>query len=156
MYIPTGPGSGEVEFAGADAAARQANEDRFWSIVSSYKELNSSRGGVVKRNGSFAPWVNTFDLRVSQEVPGFTSEHKGVITLDILNIGNLLSSSWGRTNEIGFSSSGGNRRTFVSYGGINAAGKYVYIVGSAADDYTLRQAKGESQWAAQVTLRYEF
>jgi hypothetical protein len=156
MYIPTGPGSGEVEFAGADAAARQANEDRFWSIVSSYKELNGSRGGVVKRNGSFAPWVNTFDLRVSQEVPGFTSEHKGVITLDILNIGNLLSSSWGRTNEIGFSSSGGNRRTFVSYGGINAAGKYVYIVGSAADDYTLRQAKGESQWAAQVTLRYEF
>jgi hypothetical protein len=156
MYIPSGPGSGEVEFAGANAAAKQANEDRFWSIVGNYKELNGARGSVVSRNGSYSPWVNNFDLRLSQEVPGFTSEHKGVITFDILNVGNLLNSKWGRTNEIGFSSAGGNRRTFVSYGGINASGKYVYIVGDAADDYAIRQAKGESQWAVQVTMRYEF
>jgi len=32
----------------------------------------------------------------------------------------------------------------------------VYNVRTAADDYTLRQAKGESQWALQVTARYEF
>ena len=155
MYIPTGPGSGEVEFFGANAAAKQATEDKFWQIVGTYKELNGSRGHVVKRGGSFSPFVNNFDVRISQEVPGFTSEHKGTISFDILNFGNFLDRRWGRINEMGFQSAGGNRRTFVSTGGLNAAGKYIYAVGDV-DDYTLRQAKGESQWAMQVTLKYEF
>ena len=94
-------------------------------------------------------------MRLTQEVPGFTSEHKGVFSLDILNFGNLLNRHWGRINEIGFSSAGGNRRTFVSYAGLNAQGKYIYAVGNE-DDYTLRQGKGESQWALQLTARYEF
>ena len=155
MYIPSAPGSGEVDFAGATPAAKQAAEDKFWSIVGTYKELDGSRGSVVKRGGSFSPFVSTFDARLSQEVPGFTSEHKGSITLDILNLGNLLNKRWGRTNEMGFQSAGGNRRTFVSSAGLNAQGKYIYVVGDQ-DDYTLRQAKGESQWALQITARYEF
>ena len=155
MYIPSAPGSGEVEFAGATPAAKQAAEDKFWSIVSTYKELDGSRGQVVKRGGSFSPFVSTFDARISQEVPGFSSEHKGSFTLDILNLGNLLNKRWGRTNEMAFQSAGGNRRTFVSSAGLNAQGKYIYVVGDQ-DDYTLRQAKGESQWAIQATLRYEF
>jgi hypothetical protein len=88
-------------------------------------------------------------------VPGFSSEHKGSLSFDILNFGNFLDKRWGRINEIGFSSAGGNRRTFVSSAGLNAAGKYIYAVGDV-DDYTLRQAKGESQWAMQLTLKYEF
>ncbi len=155
MYIPSAPGSGEVEFFGANAAAKQATEDKFWQIVGTYKELNDSRGKVVKRGGSFSPFVNNFDVRISQEVPGFTSNHKGTISFDILNFGNFLDRRWGRINEMAFQSAGGNRRTFVSTGGLNAQGKYIYAVGDV-DDYTLRQAKGESQWAMQVTLKYEF
>lgn len=155
MFIPSAPGSGEVEFAGATPAAKQATEDKFWSIVGAYKELDGARGSVVKRGGSFSPFVSTFDARLSQEVPGFTSGHKGSITLDILNLGNLLNKRWGRTNEIDFQSAGGNRRTFVSSAGLNAQGKYVYVVGDV-DDLTLRQSKGESQWALQITARYEF
>ena len=155
MYIPSAPGSGEVEFAGATAAAKQAAEDKFWAIVGSYKELSDTRGGLAKRGGSFAPWVNNFDMRLSQEVPGFTSQHKGTLTLDMLNVGNLLNRKWGRINEIPFNSAGGARRTFVSYGGLNASGKYIYAVGDV-DDWTTRQAKGESQWAIQLTAKYEF
>jgi hypothetical protein len=155
MYIPKGPQSGEVVFAG-DTATNHANEDRFWSIVNANGELSSAKGGVVARNSSFSPFVHNFDVRVSQEVPGFAPKHKGVISFDILNVGNLINKEWGRIDEIGFSSAGGQRRTFVSYGGINAAGQTVYIVRNAADDYTLRQAKGESQWAMQITARYEF
>jgi hypothetical protein len=156
MYIPSGPGSGDVEFAGATAAAKQANEDRFWSIVNANPELSAAKGGVVGRNTSRAQWVNTFDLRVSQEVPGFVSGHKGVFSIDFFNVGNFLNNKWGRTEEMAFSGGGGNRRTFVSYGGLNAAGKYVYIVGDTADDFSLKQARGESQWAVQVTLKYQF
>jgi hypothetical protein len=155
MYIPKGPQSGEVVFAG-DTATSRVNEDRFWAIVNGDAALSAAKGGVVSRNSSFSPFVHNFDVRVSQEVPGFAPKHKGVISFDILNVGNLINREWGRIDEIGFSSGGGQRRTFVNYGGINAAGQYVYNVRSAPDDYTLRQAKGESQWALQVTARYEF
>ena len=55
-----------------------------------------------------------------------------------------------------FGSSGGQTRKFVNYVGINANGKYVYQVSPTVDDLTLRQVRGESQWAMQVSLKYEF
>ena len=148
MYIPSAPGSNEVQFTGQ-------GEGAFWAVVDAYPELSGARGGVTNRNGSFSPFVNSFDLRLSQEMPGFTAKHKGSVTLDILNIGNLLNKRWGRTNEVGFQSAGGQARSFVNYQGINAAGQYVYNVVNV-EDYVTRQEKGESQWAAQITLKYEF
>ena len=155
MYIPKGPGSGEVVFAGG-----QADEDKFWAVVNANADLNAARGSVVKRNASFSPFVNSFDLRLSQELPGFSAKQKGVVTLDFLNFGNLLNKRWGRIDEVGFNSAsgegGGATRSFVAYKGLDSAGKYVYSTLSSTEDLTTRQAKGESQWAVQVTLRYEF
>ena len=116
--------------------------------------MRDNKGNVVKRNDGFAPFVNSFDIRVSQEIPGFTAKHKGVIALDILNFGNLLNRRWGRIDEVAFQGAGGGARSFVNYAGIKD-GKYVYAV-TDTEDYTTRQTKGESQWAMQVTLRYEF
>ena len=146
MYIPTAPGSGEVVFKGG-----AAEEARFWEIVSAYPALDSARGRVVGRNNSFAPWVNNFDLRLSQELPGFTKAHKATFTLDFLNFGNLLNKKWGRIDEIDFPS----RRSFVSYAGLDTSGKYIYSLGTLTDLLT-RQADRESQWAIQATVRYEF
>ena len=151
MYIPKAPGSGEVVFAGG-----QADEDKFWAVVNATPELNAARGAVVKRNSSYSPFVNTFDLRVSQELPGFTAKHKGVLTVDFLNIGNMIDKRWGRIDEVAFQSAGGTARSFVNYKGLDANGKYIYTTMPATEDLTTRQAKGESQWAVQVTLRYEF
>ncbi|MBV8034861.1 TonB-dependent receptor [Roseateles sp.] len=155
MYIPKAPGSGDVVFLG-DTATNHGNEDLFWSIVDANKALRNAKGGVVARNSAFSPWVNSFDVRLSQEVPGFFGKQKGVVTLDILNFGNLLNTRWGRINEMAFSSSGGQRRSFVNYVGLDPNGKYIYQVNPTVDDYTLRQVKGESQWAMQITARYEF
>ena len=151
MYIPKGVASGEVVFAGG-----AADEAKFWSVVNSTPELRNAIGGVVKRNGSFSPFVNTFDLRVSQELPGFTAKLKGVITLDFLNVGNLLNKRWGRTDEVAFQSAGAAARSFVNYKGLTPDGKYIYTTMPATEDLVTRQAKGESQWAIQATLRYEF
>ena len=44
----------------------------------------------------------------------------------------------------------------VNFVGIDqATGKYIYSTRNP-DDFTTRQTRGESQWAMQVTLRYEF
>ena len=155
MYIPSAAQSGQVVFLG-DTPTSHANEDAFWSIVNQDKALSNAKGGVVKRNDSFSEFVNTFDLRISQEIPGFSAKHKGVFSFDILNVGNLLNKNWGRINEMAFGSSGGQTRRFVNYVGISPDGKYIYQVSPTVDDYTLRQAKGESQWALQATLKYEF
>ena len=155
MYIPSQPGSGEVVFRG-DTTPNGPNEQRFWEVVNAYKELGNNKGGTSKRNGSFAPFVNNFDLRLSQELPGFAIGHKGVITLDILNVGNLMNKKWGRIDEVSFvTAAGGVSRSFVNYGGLDAQGRYIYNMGST-EDYVTKQSRGESQWAAQITLKYQF
>ena len=156
MYIPSAPRSGEVIFAG-DTATNHANEDRFWATVDQYRSLRKAKGGVVKRNDSFAPWTHSFDVRVKQEIPGLFAGNKASFTFDIFNVGNLLNKKWGHINEVGFNSAGGHARSFVDFAGVDpATGKYVYRVRDSVEDYEVRQVKGESQWAIQATLRYEF
>ena len=147
MYIPSGPGSGEVVFRGG-----ASEEAQFWNIVNAQSTLSSAKGGVVGRNTAYAPWVNTFDVRLSQELPGFTRQHKASVVFDILNFGNLLNKKWGRTDEIGFPSN----RSFVNYVGRDAQGRYIYAMAPTGEDFVTKQASGESQWAVQITLRYEF
>ncbi|MFC5458421.1 TonB-dependent receptor [Massilia niabensis] len=156
MYIPSAPGSGEVAFFGATAAERAATEARFWDIVNSEDELREAAGGVVGRNESFSKWTNTFDLRISQEIPGIFKRNKATFTLDFLNFGNLLNKKWGHIEEVPFSSTGGNQRGFVDYAGLDAQGRYVYAVRNKADDVTIKQQRNESQWAIQATVKYEF
>ena len=146
MYIPSVPGAGEVTFRGG-----AAEESRFWDIVNSNPGLSAAKGGVASRNNSFNPWVNNFDLRFSQELPGFAKSHKASFTVDVLNFGNLLNKRWGQIAEVGFPSN----RSFVNYNGLDANGKYIYSLGSV-EDFVTRQTAGESQWAVQVTLRYSF
>ena len=146
MYIPSAQGSGEVVFKGG-----AAEEQRFWDIVNANPALAGAKGGVVGRNNSYAPWVNNVDMRISQELPGFAKSHKASLTFDILNLGNLLNKKWGHIDEIDFPS----RRSFVNYAGLDANGKYIYSLGTTTDFIT-KQNERESQWAVQLTLRYEF
>ena len=155
MYIPKASGSGEVAFYG-DTATSHVNEERFWSIVNGDKDLRNAAGSVVRRNGSFAPWTNSFDLRISQEIPGLWKGNKGSFSLDFLNFGNLLNKKWGHINEVAFQSAGGQARSFVDYVGLDAQGRYTYAVRPQVESLDIRQAKGESQWAIQATVKYEF
>ncbi|WLI89898.1 TonB-dependent receptor [Massilia sp. R2A-15] len=156
MYIPKAPGSGDVLFYG-DTAANHPAEDKFWGIVNGDKDLRNAAGSVVKRNGSFAPWTNSFDMRISQEIPGLFARNKASLAIDFLNFGNLLNKRWGHINEVTFQSAGGQARSFVDYVGIDkASGKYVYAVRPQVESLDIRQAKGESQWAIQATVKYEF
>nr|WP_307155843.1 TonB-dependent receptor [Duganella sp. Leaf126] len=154
MFIPSAPGSGQVVFVG-DTATSNANETKFWSVVNGNKALKQAAGGVVGRNTDFSPWTNSFDMRLSQEMPGFFSKHKASFTLDIFNVGNLLNKKWGRINEVGFQSGGAQARSFVDFAGIDAQGRYMYRVRDV-ETLDVRQVKGESQWAIQATVKYEF
>ena len=150
MYIPD-PNAMNVVFRDLNGNGSADEAAQFWSVVNANPELRRHIGGVVDRNGALNPWVNQFDVRVSQEFPGFIGDNKFVVTLDVLNVGNLINKKWGRIDEIGFPSN----RSFVWYGGLDAQGRYEYVVGNV-EDFVTRQERAESQWAAQLTLQYRF
>jgi hypothetical protein len=159
MYIPKGPGSGEVLFRLPGSANTVENsgaaaEAKFWQIVDSFQHLRDSKGKVVSRNGEFAPWVNSIDMRLQQEMPGIFKGNKGVLSLDFMNVGNLLNRRWGQVSEVGFPS----MRSFVNYAGTRD-GKMVYSVTDPDALVTPTDSTNRSkyaQWSIQVTARYEF
>lgn len=147
LYVPSGPG--DVIFTGGAAM-----ESAFFNYLARNGDLAAYRGRVAEANGNRSPFVNNFDVRVSQELPGLFEGHKSEIWLDVLNIGNLLNKDWGRIEEVGFPFGQGT----VSFAGIDqATGKYRYNFNEAAiRDTTLRDNRGESRWALQVGFRYKF
>lgn len=58
--------------------------------------LDKYAGGYLPKGVSTTPWVNTLDLSVRQEVPGFLPDHKGTVYLTVDNLLNLIDSSQGK------------------------------------------------------------
>ncbi|MDR7191494.1 TonB-dependent receptor [Luteimonas terrae] len=143
LYIPTGPG--DVTFGSA------AEEAAFWAYVDGDEYLRSHKGQIAGRNAARNEWVNQFDIRISQEFPGFFNGNKAEIALDILNVGNLINKDWGRVEEVGFPAMKG----IVEYGGVDADGKYVYRF-NTPDTANIYDDRGISRWAAQLSFRYKF
>ncbi len=166
FYVPDGPDDvlfGSINATGqftADDAMRTA----FFSWLSDNPELARYAGTYAPENGFRAGWVNTFDLRISQELPGFFKGHKSKIWMDIFNVGNLLNSDWGHVLDYGFN---GNQAV-AQLVGIHD-GQYVYgyrtrnpvpefgqesalAVPTDAD----QQTNGISQWSIQLGFKYEF
>ncbi len=158
FYVPKGPGDvlfGTLTSAGvftADAAMEQA----FFTYLSGNKDLSRIAGSVAPANGFRAGWVNTFDMRVSQELPGFFKGHKSEIWVDVQNIGNLVNKKWGNIYDYGFFADSRVASLLGIY-----QGKYVYNYRSA-DAPTIANGdsdgfdQGISQWSVQVGFKYKF
>ncbi len=82
----------------ADQAAAWAQLDDF---IKGDPALDAARGTIIKRNASREPWYHTMDLRFMQDipVPGLNG-HKLELTLDIINLLNLIDHNWGVLNYV--------------------------------------------------------
>lgn len=135
----------------------------FHAFIDSNSYLSTHRGQIAGRNADRYKWVNTFDLGVQQELPGFMSGHKAVLRLDIYNIGNLIDKKWGQTYGGTFSD---NTQYLASLGRVNEDGTYTYNLGTATsptwvsprvyDASSAFPSRLVSRWSAMATLRYEF
>jgi outer membrane receptor for ferrienterochelin and colicin len=153
FYVPNGPG--DVLFTGGAAM-----EAEFFDWLARNPELARYAGQVAPANAGRASWVNTFDVRISQELPGFFEGHKSEIWLDIINVGNLLNKDWGHIYDYGFFAD----QTVLRAVGIDpATGKYIYnfspdsveapaVANADADGFN----QGVSQWSLQLGFRYKF
>lgn len=153
FYVPAGPG--DVMWTGG-AAMEQAFFD--W-MAEHAPELQRYRGQVAPANAFRAGWTNSFDVRVSQEIPMFFEGHKAEIALDIMNIGNLINKDWGLIDDYGFYST----RRVANYAGIDpATGKYVYNFTGRTDNSGIQENNGDgintavSRWSVMLSLKYKF
>src|SRR5690606_29770967 len=104
FYVPNGPGDvlfGTVDNAGV-YTPNPAMEAAFFDWLETQPELARYQGKHAPENAFRAGWVNTFDVRISQELPGFMKGHRSKIWLDIQNVGNLLNDDWGHILDWGF------------------------------------------------------
>jgi len=76
-------------------AAEQS--EAFFAYVDQDKYLKKRKGQYAERNGAVTPWRNTFDLKVTQDffIKVGGKRNTLQVSLDILNVGNLLNKNWG-------------------------------------------------------------
>ena len=95
LYIPSGPTDPNVVFdPGFDQTA-------FFDYINA-TGLAASGGGIAPRNNFTSDWWTKFDLKITQELPGFAPDHRFAAFIYIENFGNLLNDDWGVLNEASF------------------------------------------------------
>lgn len=92
LYIPTTTELNQMQFT------TPAQRTAFESFLQQDAYLSSRRGQYAERYGALAPWRGRWDIKVLQDFKlKFTDkkEHTIQLSIDILNVGNLLNSDWG-------------------------------------------------------------
>jgi hypothetical protein len=150
------------------------------SFIDNNSYLKTRRGQYAERNAAHTPWNNQADVRFMLEAKlgkldadatgAVPSAHTIQISLDIVNVGNLLNNSWGRQYFVPntFNSTLGTGLSQVGF--VNSAGAFssAYTASTAATPgfdrpaftfgtpatYSIDQLA--SRWQGQLGVRYSF
>jgi hypothetical protein len=127
-----------------------------WQQLDAYinqdKYLSSRRGQYAERNGALSPWYTQLDAKLAQDFSIITSSGRKntlQLSLDILNLGNLLNRSWGNRQLVS-----NNRLIETAYGTTNPDTPNFTFRGGEQTFFTSTDLT--SRWRAQVGLRYIF
>jgi hypothetical protein len=96
LYIPTESEINQMQFTGDGQAAA------FNAYIAQDDYLSERRGQYAERYGALAPWRSRWDFKLLQDYNFKVSEsstHTIQFSLDMLNVGNFISSEWGLTQQ---------------------------------------------------------
>ena len=127
----------------------------------SYEQIMSiaQDAGVAQYSGEYIPkyvgtqpWLTTLDLSITQELPGFTKNHKGQLYFVIDNLANLLNDDWGKSYRIS------SRQQILFDVDINENGQYVlHEARGGTNTRNYNQFRVEpSAWSVKVGVKYQF
>ncbi|MEM9292729.1 MAG: carboxypeptidase regulatory-like domain-containing protein [Acidobacteriota bacterium] len=120
------------------------------AYISADAGLDAARGSIVKRNASRAPWQHQLDFRLTQDVNLGNSNFE--LTLDIINLSNLLDSDSGQVRYVNF-----NEISPVSFTGIDdATGKPIYNIEFSDPDERFETDDLRSRWQMKLGARFTF
>ena len=149
MFIPTDSQVDQMAFSGT-TPQQQAQRAGLKSYISQDAYLSANRGQYAEKFASLNPWYSKYDLRILQE---YALKNKNTIqlSLDILNLGNLINSSWGVRQ---FAST----TRLVQPLGVETSDKGVptYSFDNSFKNTYFNDFSLLSRWQMQVGLRYSF
>ena len=138
------------------------SKDQQWTdlneFIMSDEYLSTRRGMYAERNASRTPFEHIFDLHIAQDLYISAGGKRNTLqlTFDVFNLGNLISSDFGR-------------RYFVSgyYGNYSLVKFKGFESDGTTPKFTYEKPKGEiwsiddsgllsSRWQAQIGIRYNF
>ena len=155
FYIPTDEQIDQMSFRATGAYTEDVQRANLKAWLAADDYLSSHRGEYFERFGDNEHFEHHFDLHIAQkyEFPVGKQKHAIELTLDIMNIGNMLNKNWGRyTAATGY----GNFYTPVN-ATYNAATKSVTYQFLHTADYDMRAYDDYlSRWRGQIGLRYTF
>jgi len=156
MYIPRT----QAEIAldpFVDRTGRTVTAQEQWTQLDAFIRqdpyLSEHRGEIAERFGAVNPWYTNLDVRVLQDlglVRAGGRNHTVQLSIDLLNVGNLLNSDWGVRKVA--SAAATSPLTLVRF---NAAGAPVFNFSGATQTF-IDDPDLLSRWRAQVGLRYFF
>jgi hypothetical protein len=167
MYIPKD--ESDIEFVDKEikennvvigTLSKEDQEAAFFNFLAQDEYLNSHRGEYAQRYGAVMPWVHRLNLKLTQDfVMDNVRKTKIQLTLDVLNLSNLINTSWGvRRTQI----TGSNDNIpLLQYAGVSAGGKPVFTLpaNSIAGYYTETYKNVldyASTWSMQLGIRFIF
>lgn len=156
MYIPDNQ-SDIILIDYVDGNGNTVTAAEQWTAFNSFIEqdsyLSNNRGSIAERFALVNPWYWNMDVRVMQDfnlIAGGT-KHTFQLSVDILNFGNLLSSSWG-VRQV--ANSAVTNPVALAGWTENGEPQYNYRVGlgeTFQDDPSIF-----SRWQMQIGVRYMF
>jgi len=137
LYVPTVDDSSVVYGADFDLNA-------FNSFIDSE---GLTRGQIIDRNSIEGRWWSKFDVRIEQELPGFTADHSASAYFVVENFGNLINDDWGVLKE-------GNFLEGAVVADITDSGQYSY--NSFTSPNASSRQTDPSLWEIRVGVKYNF
>jgi len=151
LFVPTEAQLNDMTFSG-DAAAQQAQRDAFNDYIEQDSYLSSRRGDYAERYAALSPWYSNWDFRVLQDI-AVSEGNKIQISLDILNVGNLLNDAWGVRQRA--TNTGLAQPVAVSFPEGNGTDP-IYTFDTDLQQTFFNDFGLNSRWRAQIGLRYIF
>ena len=137
----------------------QEDRDLYWAFAKQDKYLSKHAGQYAESYGARAPFVHRLDFKLVEDFAfriGKTS-HNFQVSLDVLNLGNLINSNWG----VNMNNSICNGSSVLKYEGVNASNQPVFsffkdkngVAPTKSFDYYVNNSQC---WQIQLGIKYLF
>ena len=157
LYIPTDAELAAMKFADITSGGKvvaTADQQRadLGAWINASSDLKSKKGSYVERNGLLTPFENHFDLHVAQDFFVTVGGRRNTVqlSLDVLNVGNLLNRAWGIYNSAAYSYAP------ITVQSVDASGTPTFQFTKPKGDTLYGISDFYSRWRSQIGVRYIF
>ncbi len=156
IYIPQNQGESHlVDYV--DEGGNTVTADEQWTRLNAFIEqdayLKEHRGEIAERFGAVNPWWWNIDFKFMQDFAFFlgSMRHTFQLSIDILNLPNMLSSEWG-VRKIASSAA----TSPIQLAGFDSNGEPTFNYRGTATTTYVDDPGTSSRWQMQVGLKYFF